>query len=404
MAQRVDPAAVNWKSLFIQVYLPTFLLAFGSGLLVPTLPLYARSFGLSYSMISLIVASRAIGTIIADIPAGFLVARYGRRAMMLVGTAIISMFMLASGFATTAAELILYQTAAGVGTGLWGISRHTYITDVIKVHQRGRALSIFGGIARCGALLGPAAGGFIGQQWGLEIPFFFESAVALVVLALVFRFITEPAPEPSHGANGSAPHRQSMMDLIKTYRRIFAAAGMAYICVQMARSGRYLITPLYGTVVIGLDVGSIGMIIFLSAFVDLALFPIAGQIMDRYGRKHAMIPAFVLMGAGFALVPLTGSFNGLLIAQLVIGMGNGLGSGTMMTLGADLAPAQGRGEFLGVWRFIGDVGGAVGPLAFGRLADVFGLASGAFLLAGVSVLSAFVFLFFVNETRQRPSG
>ncbi|MBM3263832.1 MAG: MFS transporter [candidate division Zixibacteria bacterium] len=400
MAKGVALPGVDWKSLFIPVYLPSFLLSFGSGLLVPTLPLYARSFELSYSLISLVVASRAIGTILADIPAGFLVARYGRRSIMLIGVGTVSLSVLGSGFAGSAVELILYQGIAGIGSALWGISRHTYIMDLIQVHERGRALSIFGGIARFGTLMGPAAGGIIGQRWGLSTPFFFEAAIAALVLGLVAGFIPEPVSETPYKESGHVSRRAHVKSILQTYRQIFATAGVAYVCVQMARSGRYLITPLYGAAVLGLDVESIGLIISLSALVDLTLFPVAGQIMDRHGRKYAMIPAFTIMGIGFALIPFTGSFFGLLAAQGVIGLGNGLGSGTMMTLGSDLAPAQGRGEFLGVWRFIGDVGGASGPLAFGRLSDLFGLASGAFLLAGVSVFSSIVFLFFVKETRQ----
>ena len=79
-----------------------------------------------------------------------------------------------------------------------------------------------------------------------------------------------------------------------------------------------------------------------------------------------------------------------------MGLGNGIGSGTMMTLGADLAPAPGHGEFLGVWRLIGDVGSTGGPLVVGALADAVGLALAAFGLAGVGVLAGVHPLLFVH--------
>jgi hypothetical protein len=81
-----------------------------------------------------------------------------------------------------------------------------------------------------------------------------------------------------------------------------------------------------------------------------------------------------------------------------MGLGNGIGSGTMMTLGADLAPRQATGEFLGVWRLIGDVGATGGPLAVGAIADAVGLTLAAFSLAGVGVLAAGTLLLFVKET------
>ena len=83
-----------------------------------------------------------------------------------------------------------------------------------------------------------------------------------------------------------------------------------------------------------------------------------------------------------------------------MGFGNGIGSGTMMTLGADLAPAASVGSFLGVWRLIGDVGGAGGPVVVGSVADLIGLSASAYALAGIGVLSVILFAFTVPETHQ----
>ena len=60
----------------------------------------------------------------------------------------------------------------------------------------------------------------------------------------------------------------------------------------------------------------------------------------------------------------------LQLGALLLGFGNGLGAGTMMTLGADLAPSRSRGEFIGIWRFIGDGGSVGGPLIVGTVAEV----------------------------------
>ncbi|MBT5877157.1 MAG: MFS transporter, partial [Candidatus Latescibacteria bacterium] len=79
----------TWKALVLPVYFPTFLLAFGSGILIPTLPLFAGSFDLSFSMISLVIAGSSIGTVIGDVPAGMLLERINRRTGMIAGVAII---------------------------------------------------------------------------------------------------------------------------------------------------------------------------------------------------------------------------------------------------------------------------------------------------------------------------
>jgi MFS family permease len=88
--------------------------------------------------------------------------------------------------------------------------------------------------------------------------------------------------------------------------------------------------------------------------------------MDRLGRKVAIVPCFAIQGLVMLLLPLAGGFAGLLAVAATMGFANGLGSGVMMTVGADLAPSGSRGEFLGVWRLVGDAGGSGAPLALGR--------------------------------------
>ena len=61
------------------------------------------------------------------------------------------------------------------------------------------------------------------------------------------------------------------------------------------------------------------------------------------------------------LTPLAQGATALLIAATAIGFGNGIGSGLIMTLGADHAPPAARAHFLGIWRLMSDIGAACGP-------------------------------------------
>src|SRR5207248_3588426 len=107
----------------------------------------------------------------------------------------------------------------------------------------------------------------------------------------------------------------------------------------------------------------------------------------------AIIPCFIILSIGMAMVPIATSYATLLGATTIMVFGNGIGSGTMMTLGADLAPAGAVGSFLGVWRLIGDVGGAGGPLIVGGIADLIGLMASAYVLAGIGLVSVALFAF-----------
>jgi MFS-type transporter involved in bile tolerance (Atg22 family) len=74
----------------------------------------------------------------------------------------------------------------------------------------------------------------------------------------------------------------------------------------------------------------------------------------------------------------------------------------MMTLGADLAPPGATGEFLGVWRLIGDLGAVLGPVSVGWIAAAFGLVGGAWALAAVGVAASLTLALLVRETRAGP--
>jgi MFS family permease len=385
--------------MLLPVYVPTALLAFGQGLLVPTLPFYASSLDAQAGLIGFIVAAAGIGTLIADVPAGALLGRLGRRPAMLIGAGIVAISTFIIGLWSNIPALIVLRLLAGVGTALWGLSRHAYITDVVAPAQRGRSIAVFGGINRTGNLLAPAAGGLIGQQFGLNSPFLVAGVLAGATAILAYLTVPESAA-PTTGSTGHKLRWGLVGALLRTHWRDLSAAGIAQIFAQMIRAGRQLLIPLYGKS-LGLDIATVGTILSVAAALDVAMFFPAGFMMDRFGRKVAAVPSFAIMGIGMLLVAAASDFRSLLLAAAVIGFGNGLGSGTMMTLGADLAPPGAVGEFLGFWRLIGDTGQSGGPLIVGTTADIFGLTATALILSGVGAAAALTLALLVRETKDR---
>jgi MFS family permease len=383
------------RTLLLSVYAPTLLLTFSQGILVPTLPLYAQSFGLSFSLVSVVVAAASLGTLFADVPVGMALERLGRKRLMVLGTCLqaVSGFLLAVSIVFP--ELVLCRLLAGIAAAMWNISRMAYITDVIPVADRGKALSTFGGISRIGTFVGPAIGGIVGASFGLNASLYVSASLTVVAAVLSFLLVAESKSGPSLNRN---MRWRVVGGLTHTHGRDLVTAGSAQVFGQMIRAGRQIIIPLYAASVLNLDIGAIGAVVSISAAVDMSLFLPAGYIMDRFGRKWASVPCFFIMGIGMALVPLANDYYTLLLATIVMAIGNGLGSGTMMTLGADLAPREATGEFLGLWRLIGDIGATGGPLVVGGIADFVGLGVSALALSGVGFLAAATLALFVRET------
>ncbi len=387
--------------IVLPVYAPTLLLAIGGGMLTPILPLYASSFGASYALIGIVLGSRGLGTILGDLPAGMLIRRVGQRRLMMIGLVCIAFCGLAMSTAQALWMLILYGLLEGVGSALWNISRHAYLTDAAPQGQRGRAIATFGGIFRTGNLIGQALGGLLGAWLGLRAPFAVYAVIALVTLIFPALFGVDGAHHQAHKAGHG--HSVNLWHVIRDNYKVLLSAGVGQLFAQMIRSGRNIVVPLYGADVLGLSVQSVGLVMSISSTIDALMFFPAGFIMDRFGRKYAYVSCFLIQGIGMALIPFTTSFALLTLATSLIGFGNGLGSGTMMTLGADLAPKDAMGEFLGVWRLIGDGGALGGPLLVGSLADLLSLTPAILAIALIGMIAASILGFFVPETLQRPA-
>jgi MFS family permease len=384
--------------IILPVFAPAWLLSFSRGLLIPVLPLYLREFGASYGLIGVAIAAQELGTLLADIPAGALLRRVGRKRAMLLGLASLVIATSLLFWSRGVSQVIALRFLAGFGVALFNVSRHSYLAEMIKQSARGRAIAAFGGVNRIGVFLGPAVGGALAAIAGLRTPFLLYGATAGLAFTLVALFVRRTWAAIPGGEQGV-----NLLGTLKNHYHLLLTAGAGQLFMQTVRAGRNIIIPLIGADVLGLDVGAIGTIISTAAAVDMTLFYPAGWLMDNFGRKFAIVPSIMILTAGMALLPLVSSYIGLLAVTCLISFGNGLGSGTMLTLGADLAPPAERGEFLGAWHFIGDGGVSLGPVIVGGVADLLALPAAALALAACGVAAGLIFARLVPEPLEvRP--
>ena len=401
MRQSASTPAFQLRSLIGPVYLPNFLYSAGTGLVLPVTPLFAKELGASLGMIGLVVTIGGVGQMLLSVPAGVLADRYGVRATMgwgMVATALVAALIGLCGSLLPFAVLVFLS---GAVQAIFNVARLVYVARVVPVAQRGRAISLVGGTSRIGVFVGPAIGGFLGNAFGLEAAFFAQGAVTAAAAAVLFARAEAPAPAAERSARGGAYGRVGRT--LAEHRREFLTVGSVAFAIVLMRHARQVLMPLWGDS-IGLNVSQIGVVLSVGSALDASLFYPVGVVMDRYGRKFAVIPSLVLLAASLVLMPFALSYQSFLLLGLLSGFGNGFGSGVVMTLGADLAPAERAGEFIGVWRLVADVGGAVAPLGIGALAEVATLgtaavASGLIGLAGVGIM-----LFLVEETLHRERG
>ena len=389
----------------LPLYVPSILVAIAWGIREPILPLYIREFGATYGLVGLVLSGEAIGMLAMDLPSGMVVRWLGQRRTMIVGLALTTVAVLALVWARSIPELLLYRILGGVGFSLYGVARHAYLAEQSVVRQRGRAVALLGGVFRIGRFAGPALGGLIATASSLRIPFLFMAALTGSALLVVILFLPAAAISQQADLQNFKGYLGRLRTVAGENGRVLLPVGAGQMLAQMVRTGPAILFPLYGADVLGLDVAAIGAVISIGAAVDMTLFYPTGVIMDRFGRKFAIVPSFFIQGLSLALIPLVQSFAGLALIAALVGLGNGLSSGTMLTLGADLAPPDSRGEFLGMWRLIGDTGGTVGPIVGGAIAGWLALPIAAVVMGSSGLLSSLIFATLVPETnrRERPT-
>jgi MFS family permease len=396
MAREETPAPFSIRSLTLTVYAPTLLMGVGQSAVLAFVVLLARDLGASLGLAGVVFAMRGLGVMVFDVPAGLVLTRFGPRRSMLAGILLIGIFAALAAISPNPWVLGLFVFALGGATALWMLARIAWVSNAAPVEQRGRAISLVGGSQRIGNFVGPAVGGLLAQAAGFEAALLLQTFGAAAALLLVVAFVHER----DHVTVAASTAPAGLMRTLSEHRHSFLTAGLAMVALQVLRQGRQVLLPLWGDE-LGLEPAEIGLVVGFASAVDMLLFYPVGVVMDRFGRKWSAVPSMLLLGGSLLLVPLTDSFEALLVVGLVSGFANGLGSGIGMTLGADLAPPGGLGEFLGVWRFVTDIGTSAGPFLVAGVATVSTLGVACVATGGVGLAGAAVMAFLAPETLRR---
>jgi MFS family permease len=390
---------VSIRSLGVSVYVPTFLFAVGQGAVIPIVALAAKDEGASVAVASFIVALRGLGILFFDLPAGWLVGRLGEQRAMVIGTVMVIVALIGAALRPGIPAFAGFTFLMGCGWSVWLLARLSYVTDLMPSNLRGRALSTLGGVNRVGNFCGPFIGAGAAAIFGLNGAYYVHivtAALACGLLIVLIRGETAP-PVLQHG-------HSNFKAIVRENSRVFLTGGVAIMAIGALRATRQTILPLWGDHV-GLDASAISLVFGISTGMEMLLFYPAGSVMDRWGRKAVAVPCLAVMSVGMLLVPLTGGFGTMVIVGLFIGFGNGLGSGIVMTLGADFSPVMGRAQFLGAWRVCGDLGTAGGPLIVTAATALASLAAASITMGALGGVGVALMLFLMPETlRRAPPG
>ncbi|HET6666893.1 MAG TPA: MFS transporter [Intrasporangium sp.] len=372
------------RAIALSAYGPTLLGSTGTGAVAPIIAVSARGLGASVGVAALLVAALGLGTLLGDLPSGALAARIGERRALLVAAVVEAIGMLVAAIADSLGLLFVGVILVGLAGSLFGLARQAYLTEAVPVRMRARALSTLGGVHRIGWFLGPFLGALVVARWDVSAAYVVGGIASLGAFVLVL--VAPDITSPERAAAAQEPPR-SVASVLVDHRRVLMTLGVGALWVSGARAVREALVPLWAESV-GLSPAQTALVFGVSGAVDMLLFYPSGWLMDRHGRVAAAVPSMLILGLGMALLPLSSTLVAVTAAATVLGLGNGLGAGLIMTLGADASPPEARTQFLGAWRLCADVGRTAGPLALSGLTVIMTLGAASVVLGAGAVLGA----------------
>lgn len=397
-----DPQPFSLRGMAVAAFGPTLLYGIGTGAILPVMALTARDLGASVAVAALVVTLIGLGSWFFNLPASLVTLQFGER-WSIVGAAVAAGLALAAAGLTSVVPnglwlLAVAMAVVGMSGAVFGLARQKYLTEAVPVEFRARALSTLGGVNRIGVFIGPFLGAAVMQFAGISGAYWVGVA-AMAAAALLSLTIPDlaVAATPDGGHKGPEP---TLRSVAVSHAGVFLSLGVGILLLSALRSSRQVVIPLWADH-LGMDATSAALIYGLSGAIDMLVFYPAGKLMDRKGRQFVAVPSTLLMGAALLLIPLTGSFAGLLLAALLIGFGNGISSGLVMTLGADFSPDRGRGQFLGLWRFMADAGSTAGPVLLSGVTALATLGAGVSATGVLGFAAAAVFAVVIPRLKHR---
>lgn len=394
------------------VYLPTVLFSLGEGAVIPLIPVIASEMGADVAFAALVASALVVGQLCGNVPAGWAVSRIGERFTMVIAGTIAIGAGIGMVFAPSLAILAASVFLLGFCAAAFGLARHAFMTTRVPLAFRARALSLLGGSFRLGVFIGPFVAAGLLQLFGSEIAAIWFFLGCLVVMVLLVLFGPDPektvpratpirtaqlSEDSGEVVTGSIPvtGRIGVFRTMWLQRGVLGRLGLAAASLSAVRSARQVVLPLWG-LSLGLDSATIALVVGVSGAIDFALFYASGQVMDRFGRLWAAMPAMLLMGSGFLALSFTHDLDSAVLwfgmFAALLGVGNGLSSGILLTLGADVAPKKDPAAFLGSWRTLTDAGGAIAPLLVSGIIAIASLPLAAAAMGVIGLVGAGGFL------------
>ena len=371
----------------------TFVVMLGFGILSPVLPNYARSFGVGYDAVGVLISSFALTRLVADPFVGRYIDRFGERAMTTLGAVWVGVTSVGAALAPTFALLVVFRAAGGVGSALFFAAMLSFLLRSIPAERTGRVLSVYYAAFNVGFIAGGPLGGLVARWLGLAAPLYLYALACFVAALLFWRSLHDPdrpQEEVRTGGLRQLPWNRPFVTVLVVNGVYLWTIGAIF----------QTLVPLFGTETIGLTLSGVGIGLAIATATELvSLYP-AGTATDHRGRRTVLIPSLAGLAITTAVVGLVPTAPAFMATLGALGIASGFAGVPPAPMLSDVTPEELKGSAVATFRFVGDLGFVVGPLVAGWAANAFGFTV-SFVITAIPAIVALGLVLSIEETMPR---
>jgi MFS family permease len=353
------------SSLPREVYvlgLVAFCVAVGFGVLVPVLPVFARSFGVGNAEVGAVISAFALMRLVSSPFCGWLIKVFSERIIMATGIFIVAISSGLAGISRSYVQLLVLRGVGGIGSAMFTVSAFTLLLTSVEAGVRGRAAGFFQAGFLIGGITGPAVGGALAAI-SLTAPFFFYAGTLIVAGTVGLLLLRRRSSKPEEGAESAVSFRA----LVRDAR--YQAACVTNLAQGWTSFGvRSSLVPVLVVELLHRPASWTGIAFACASVVQTIAVGPAGRFTDTVGRRPAMILGGTVAAVSIMAVPFAPNIWLLIVVLCLYGIASAfLGTAPAAAVG-DAAGSR-SGTAVAVFSMCSDIGAIIGPLVAGLLAD-----------------------------------
>jgi len=373
----------------------SFFVAVGFGIVMPAIPIFAKSFGVNNAAIGLMVSAFAITRFCSGLISGSLVDRFGERAVFSSGVFMVALFTFLAGLAQSYHQLLIFRAAGGLGSSMFSVAAGSVIMRSVDDNHRGRAQSVYQGAFLLGGIAGPAIGGLL-SAISLRAPFFVYS-ILLLCSGIVAFFFLKGDKIGTKAVSTSAEESTTIAEALKM-KPYKIALVLTFISTWITFGIRASILPIFVTEELHSTTAVVGYGLAISAVMQGIFLLRAGRFSDSKGRKASAVIGANVVFVGVLLLTFSTHIWMFLASMTILGLGGAFLTTTPASIVGDVIRGKG-GKVIGIFQMAGDAGMMIGPIVIGAISDVYSYRT-AFGFSAAIFIIALVLVYQIPETRN----